>query len=79
MNKNKKFIIYGASFCSWCAKAKEHAEEKEVEYTYVDLGDIDDVREWAGKRGLKSIPQVYTECGDHVGGHDQFKNYLKEA
>ena len=54
-----RYIVYGADYCTYCTKAKELLESKEVEFIYVNLeNDYDEIRKTSEFYDWYSIPIV---------------------
>ncbi len=73
-----KIIVYTASYCPFCTKAKKLLDMKKVVYQEIDVTDPttrDHMIERSG--GRKTIPQIFIE-NKHVGGFDDL-NALDRA
>jgi glutaredoxin len=80
-------IIYGASRCGWCEKAKALAEQYRLDYEYRSVDNEHYQRELKTiLPDVKTIPQILWH-GRHIGGYDDFakeiedtlNNYAQEA
>ena len=70
------YIVYGASFCSWCQRAKDTLEQAGVTYKYIDIQtDSSDWKEVAEKNNFKTIPQVFKD-GVYLGGFNELAQTL---
>ena len=74
-----KYIIYGKEFCKYCTKAKEYLNEKNINYTYIDLDNEEDLHdELKEQYNIKTIPIIFFEQDEKifVGGYvDLLKHY----
>jgi len=64
-------VIYTSRICSYCLKAKELLDSKEVSYREVRVDDRSDLVEEAIRKsgGRKTVPQIFID-DYHVGGCD---------
>ena len=65
-----KAEIYGKPDCIHCEKAKFLCKQKEIEFTYQELGKDFEMGFILEKfPGAKTFPQIIVD-GEHVGGYD---------
>jgi len=64
-------LIYTASYCPYCTKAKELLKMKGRSFKEIDVTDSDKLRAEMMKKsgGRKTIPQIFIN-GKHIGGFD---------
>ena len=73
-----KAEIFGKPDCIHCEKAKFLCKQKEIEFTYQELGKDFEMGFILEKfPGAKTFPQIIVD-GDHVGGYDDLSVFLKE-
>ena len=60
--------IYSASWCVHCNKLKSFLKNKGIEFNDIDIDEEIDKAMYLVERGLKTIPQVFTKDGEHIGG-----------
>ena len=73
-----KVEIFGKPDCIHCEKAKFLCKQKEIEFTYQELGKDFEMGFILEKfPGAKTFPQI-TVDGEHVGGYDDLLVFLKE-
>ncbi len=73
-----KAEIFGKPDCIHCEKAKFLCKQKEIEFTYQELGKDFEMGFILEKfPGAKTFPQI-TVDGEHVGGYDDLLVFLKE-
>ena len=73
-----KAEIYGKPDCIHCEKAKFLCKQKEIEFTYQELGKDFEMGFILEKfPGAKTFPQIIVD-GEHVGGYDDQSVFLKE-
>lgn len=72
-------IVYSASYCPYCTRAKELLTRKGVAFTEIDVTSDDAQREAliAKSGGRRTIPQIFIN-GQHIGGFDDM-NALDKA
>lgn len=73
-----RLVVYGARKCVWCQRLLDVLRAVEVEFTKVSVRQNEDALRFLGGQGLKTVPQVFTMDGKHIGGYDDTMNYLKE-
>ena len=71
------FVIYGASWCSFCQKAKEALSGKEYQFKDVDV--VENIDEMFGLLGYEplTVPQVFHD-GNRIGGYSELVKFLSE-
>ena len=73
-----KAEIFGKPDCIHCEKAKFLCKQKEIEFTYQELGKDFEMGFILEKfPGAKTFPQIIVD-GEHVGGYDDLSVSLKE-
>lgn len=76
-------VIYGASWCSWCKKARELVERLELEYEYHDIedgvnGDALSKLLAESDKTAKTIPQIWWN-GNYVGGYAELTSTIENT
>ena len=73
-----KAEIFGKPDCIHCEKAKFLCKQKEIEFTYQELGKDFEMGFILEKfPGVKTFPQIIVDS-EHVGGYDDLSVFLKE-
>ena len=73
-----KAEIFGKPDCIHCEKAKFLCKQKEIEFTYQELGKDFEMGFILDKfPGAKTFPQIIVD-GEYVGGYDDLSVFLKE-
>lgn len=70
--------IYGKPNCPYCVKAKDLAEVNKVSYEYIDLAQNNDILEEMKQKGHKSVPIIYKDSGEFIGGYVELYKSIKE-
>ena len=86
-----KYEVYGNLGCGYCDLALDLLEEKDLDYEYFDLHNVQDRQKElinvAGHR-FKTVPQIFIEQHDkrfenervrkrtYIGGYTELKEYL---
>ena len=67
--------VYGRTGCTYCDKAKELLEYKEISYNYIDINeDFDAALELKNKYGMfKTVPQIVID-NELIGGYTDLVN-----
>jgi len=79
-----KYEVYGTPVCGYCVQAKRLLEDRELDYRYFDLTNVDEAKqdklmEIAGFQ-FRTVPQIFTvEDGErkYVGGYTELNESLK--
>ena len=67
-------VVYGADYCPFCVKVKDHLEKTKVPYDWIDTETTEGAKkrtEVGSKHQWKTIPMVFVQ-GQFVGGCDDF-------
>lgn len=72
-------IVYGKPNCSFCTKAKNVLDQRDLKYEYKDVSLVQNMTELKEAYPLaKSVPQIW--IGDkHIGGYNQLVSYLEDT
>jgi glutaredoxin len=72
------YVVVGTDKCEYCTKAKHLLREKRVGFTAYSLDDPSS--RWlltlVKKAGMKSVPQIWDNNGDYIGGYTELKEKL---
>jgi glutaredoxin 3 len=69
------YKIYSRPFCSFCELAKILMMERGIEFEEVGLSEDKD-REWFKAQGYKTVPQIFDDEGNHIGGYEELRNFF---
>ena len=71
--------IWGKPACPYCDQAKRFCEQRELPYSYKQLG-VDFTREEVLETfpGARTFPQIIVG-GHKIGGYDRLANYIEET
>lgn len=69
-----EIVVYTATMCSYCDKAKDLLRSKGVNFQEVSIMTSAKIRETMIKRsgGRKTVPQIFIN-GKHIGGYTDLK------
>jgi len=71
--------IYGNPSCPWCEKAKEVAEQYQMEFEYLDTDEPENLKSLKeALPDVKTIPQIFMH-GRHIGGYQDFSREIEET
>lgn len=75
-----RIVLYSATWCGWCKKAKRHLDAQGVDYEIRDIDNPANLDELVAKTGQKGIP-VLDVGGKVVTGYspDQYDRLIREA
>ncbi len=68
--------IYGQEQCFFCTKAKEHLDDRGIEYTYIDISKNAEAMQMFREKGLRTVPQIWNE-DIHIGGFEELAKVIK--
>jgi glutaredoxin 3 len=65
-----KVVLYGTSWCPYCARARQLLESKGVALEEIDVESVPAARaEMMSRSGRRTVPQIFVGA-THVGGCD---------
>ncbi len=65
-----KVIIYTKDYCGYCFRAKDLLDNKQVNYTELDVtNDPEKEQEMRERSGRTTVPQIFIDA-QHIGGCD---------
>ena len=75
-----RIVLYSATWCGWCRKAKAHLDAEGIDYEIRDIDNPANLEELVAKTGQKGIP-VLDVGGKVVTGFspDQYDRLIREA
>lgn len=72
-------VIYGASWCGYCQKAKALAEQYQLDFEYRDVDNSEMKQQLKSiLPTAKTIPQIWWH-GKHIGGYDDFAREVENT
>lgn len=76
-----KFIVYGATYCPYCHKARELLESVEMDFEYVDVAYNQEAEAMLMALDLRTIPQIFSVVDDAepllIGGYEDLVPVLE--
>lgn len=76
IGRSPTFTIVGTPKCTYCTQAKSLLDQKSLPYTYIDLTETPWVLTMFKMIGLKTVPQVFSPSGDHLGGYVELQQFI---
>ena len=73
------FTIYTTTHCNFCTSAKNLLNENNCEYINIMLDTPEKKKDFKERTGFKTVPQIYTDTGHHIGGYEELKRYLASS
>ena len=64
-------------YCDFCTSAKKVLNENKCEYINIMLDTPEKKKDFKERTGVKTVPQIYTDNGHHIGGYEELKEYLE--
>jgi len=79
LENDKKVVMYGTEFCSYCGAAQMLLTKKGVDYEFVLVSDDAELREDVMRRsGQRTVPQIFIG-GEPIGGFDELNALDKDG
>lgn len=72
------FILYTKPDCTFCHQAKALLDDRDItfaEQPFTTEAEFEDFR----AMGFRTFPQIFSDTGQHIGGHAELVNYLGES
>lgn len=63
------YRIYGTKDCSFCYSARDFLKLQNIEYEYIDVTQCEQARKLFKERNFRTVPQVFSDTGNHIGGY----------
>ena len=73
----KQYVIVGRSDCMYCSRAVGLIRDKGGVVSYYSINDSKWVLDLFKKSGIKTVPQIWDQEGNHIGGYTELKTLLK--
>lgn len=67
------YQIYSKSGCIFCDAAMELLDSKNLKYQEIKIEKSEEALAFLKEQGFKTVPQIYDNFGDHVGGYQDLK------
>jgi len=71
------YRIYSQSGCIYCDAAMDLLDKQQVEYEEVKIDKNDDEKAFLKSQGFRTVPQIYNELGEHIGGFSDLQEYFE--
>lgn len=71
------YKVYSKPNCIHCVNAKNLLNLRGIEFDETVLDSPEAIEKFKAEHpGISSMPQIWNENGDYIGGHDKLKVYL---
>ena len=71
-----KYTVLGMPNCSFCTKAVDLLKEQGCEFEYNDIKEHRYLYTLMRVAGHNTVPLVFNEIGEHIGGYTELKEHL---
>jgi len=71
------YKIYGITRCPSCDKAKKLLEQKCKDFEFINLDVNPEHFHIIKDLGKRTVPQIFNESGEHVGGFEDLQKTFK--
>ena len=78
MEKQLEYIIYSKSGCIFCDEAMELLKQKKYNFKEIKVPGNDDAIRFFKEKKFKTVPQIFDDRGNHIGGYQDLKETLEE-
>ena len=68
-------ILIGKPNCTYCEKAKDYCDKREIPYEYFDMSEHTEVKDLVVAMGAETVPQIF-DGFKHIGGYEELLEYL---
>lgn len=68
------YKIYGQGNCPYCDRAMELLISKGIQFEYINVMEDPAALEMFRGMGLRTVPQIWDEQGNHIGGYQELAN-----
>jgi glutaredoxin len=72
------YVMVSRRNCPYCEKAAKLLKESGGVVSYYSLDESKWVLDLFKKSGIKTVPQIWTSKGQHIGGYTELKEYLSD-
>ena len=69
------YKVYSTLNCVYCELARSALNEKNIEFEDIKL-DTDEKKKFFKEQGFRTVPQIYDDEDNHIGGWDELKKKL---
>ena len=73
------YVVISTDKCEFCAKARDLLREKRVSFTAYSLNSPSS--KWLltllKQAGMNTVPQIWDNEGNHIGGYTELARHLK--
>ena len=69
------YKVYSTLNCVYCELARTALNEKNIEFEDIKL-DTDEKKKFFKEQGFRTVPQIYDDEDNHIGGWDELKKKL---
>ena len=72
------YKIYTKDLCGYCTMAKQIFDNKELEYEEIHVDGNAQALAHLRLNNLRTVPQIYTDKGIHIGGYMELQERIHE-
>ena len=70
------YVMVSRRNCSFCEKAKQLINSRGGSVSHYSLEESKWILDLFKKADIKTVPQIWTYTGKHIGGYIELKEYL---
>jgi len=74
-----KYIVYSQSGCIFCDAAMDLLDKNDIQYKEIKIDNNDNEKKFLSSQGFRTVPQIYNELGEHIGGFTDLKEYFENG
>ena len=73
------YVMVSRRNCPYCDKARQLINSRGGSVSHYSLEESKWILDLFKKADLKTVPQIWTYTGKHIGGYTELKEYLDDA
>jgi glutaredoxin len=72
------YTIFTHDVCVFCDRAKATLSQLSQEYQEINIQQHKWALDLVKRSGFKTVPQIYSPTGHHIGGYTELGEFLKD-
>ena len=69
--------IYTGDRCTYCTNAKRILNRENIAFSEHNV-NLEENKYFLKDKGFKTVPQIYTDTGYHIGGYEELLSYMNQ-
>lgn len=72
------YKIYTRNSCIYCDMAKALMKENDIDFMEINIDFDNEEKLLLKEQGYKTVPQIYNEVNNHIGGYTELLDIFKK-